>query len=198
MNSLIRITILLALYLFVLSCTSRSSEDFIKANPEINKFLNYFFVPGYVMKREQIKKFARDGQYIPNLSIQDAPNNCNMSKSYCLHYIPGFEIATEKGHKVIKRLEPDDFVDLLDLKAKKVQRVASIGTIGTIYGTSWVSEEAFAVYGFEEEAGFVKIIDLGENKETYYSIDKKFSKQGVSQDAFLIEKYGQDQALKKR
>jgi hypothetical protein len=63
---------------------------------------------------------------------------------------------------------------------------------GIIYGTNWVSEMAFAVYGFWEGEGFVTIIDLGENKEIHYSISKRFRKKGVSQDAFLIEKYGQD------
>ena len=105
---------------------------------------------------------------------------------------------TKNGRKVVEELEPDCFVDLLDLKAKKVQRVASIGTTGTIYGTNWVSEMAFTVYGLEEDAGFVMIIDLRENKETHYSINKRFRNQGGSQDTFLIEKYGQDQALTKR
>jgi hypothetical protein len=191
MNPLLRTTILFVLYLVVFPCTGRGSEDYIKTNPEINKFINYFFVPSRVIKQEQIEELIREpGQYIPDLSIQDAPNNCNKSKSYCLQYLPGFEIAIKKGRKVVKELEPDHFVDLLDLKAKKVQRVASIGMQGIIIGTNWVSEMAFAVYGFEEGEGFVTIIDLEKNKETYYSISKRFSKKGVSQDAFLIEKYG--------
>jgi hypothetical protein len=190
MNSLLRATILFVLYLVVFPSTGRGSEDFIKANPESNKFINYFFVPGYVMKRKQTKEFVRDGQYIADLSIQDASNNCNKSKSYCLHHLPGFEIVTKKGGKVVKELEPDHFVDLLDLKAKKVQRVAQSGSPGIICGTNWVSELAFTVYGLEKGDGFVTIIDLGENKETYYSISRRFRKQGASQDAFLIEKYG--------
>lgn len=178
--------------------TSHSPEDLIKTNQEIKTFLNYFFVADYALKEERSEEFIRDGQYVADLSIENAPNNCNQSKFYCLAYIPWFEIVTKNGLKVLEDLEPDSFVDLLDLKAKKVQRVASIGTTGAIYGTNWVSEVAFTVYGLEEDAGFVMIIDLAENKETHYSINMKFRKQGANPDTFLIEKYGQDQALTKR
>ena len=198
MKSLLRAVILFALCLVVVSCTRRSPEDLIKTNQEIKTFLNYFFAADYALKEERSEEFIRNGQYVADLSIENAPNNCNQSKSYCLAYIPGFEIVNKNGCKVVEELEPDCFVDLLDLKAKKVQRVASIGTTGTIYGTDWVSEVAFTVYGLEEDTGFVMIINLGENKETHYSINKKFRKQGANPDTFLIEKYGQDQALIKR
>lgn len=159
-------------------------------------FLNYFFVSDYILKNEGSKEFIRDGQNLADLSIENTPSNCNQSKAYCLAYIPGFEIMTKNGgHKVVEKIEPDCFVDLLDLNAKKVQRVASMGPSGTISGTNWISEAVFSIYGFEEEAGFVTIIDLVANKERYYSINKKYRKQRASQDAFLIEKYSQYQAL---
>jgi hypothetical protein len=181
---------LFASCLALLACSSPNPPDAIRGNGEIGTFLNVFFQPGSILTRESSAAFAAGGQVVENLSIGDAPDNCNQSKSHCLAYLPGFEIVAENGRKVVQRQEPDDFVDLLDLSAKTVQRVASMGTPGTIYGTCWLTGSAFAVYGVEGQAGFVNVFDIKEQTLTRYSVDKRFALAGASQNDFLIAKYG--------
>jgi hypothetical protein len=87
--------------------------------------------------------------------------------------------------------DPDAFVDICDIREKKVYRVRQTGTEGSIYGTFWLSDFSFVVYGMESDEAFVDVYDIKVKTRTSYAIDKAKRKRDADLDAFLIAKYGQ-------
>lgn len=190
----ILLTFLICLVLF--SCTKKTREDAISNSAEIKAFVTYFFVPGSALLKNETEDFLLQDRYAENLTstgnICSSDSPCNTTKDYFLELTPNFLFETTNGRTIVSEADPDAFVDLVDIKGKKIYRVRGTGTDGSIYGTFWLSDFAFAVYGMESDEGFVDVFDIKAKTITSYSIDKAKRKPDVDLDAFLIAKYGHE------
>jgi hypothetical protein len=186
--------VLICLALF--SCTKKSREDSIANNAEVKAFVTYFFVPSSTLIKNETEAFSLQDQNAEILAGTDdmCPSDslCNRTKDYFLEFTPNFLFETINGRTIVSEAEPDAFVDLCDIRGKKVYRVRGTGTEGSIYGTFWLSDFAFVVYGIESDEGFVDVFDIKAKIKTSYSIDKAKRKRDADLDSFLIAKYGHE------
>jgi WD40 repeat protein len=113
-------------------------------------------------------------------------------------FTPNFIFETINGRIIVSGADPDAFVDLYDIKKKKVYRVRETGTEGSIYGTFWLSDISFVVYGMESDETFVEVYDIKTKTKKSYTIDKSKRKPDADLDAFLIAKYGQTESYQSR
>lgn len=197
MNSTALRTLLPFLICLVLfSCTKKTHEDAISNNAEIRAFVTYFFVPGSALLKSETVEFLLQDRYAENLAstsdICSSDRPCNKTKDYFLELTPNFLFETTNGRTIVSEAEPDAFVDLCHIKGKKVYRVRGTGTEGSIYGTFWLSDFAFVVYGMESDEGFVDVFDIKAKIKTSYLIEKAKRKTSADLDAFLIAKYGHE------
>lgn len=180
--------------LLLFSCVKKTHEDAIVNNPEIKAFVTYFFVPGVSLLKNGTEDFSLQDQAAQNLLSNAAmcsPDNpCNRTKEYFLAFNPNFLFETVNGRTIVSGADPDAFVDVCDIKGKKVYRVRQTGTEGSIYGTFWLSDLSFVVYGMESDEAFVEVYDIKEKTKTSYAIDKAKRKSDADLDEFLIAKYG--------
>ena|GEM_PF-3918035 len=196
MNSKTLLTVMLFLICLVLfSCTRKTSEDVIADNAEVKTFVTYFFVPGSTLLKNATDVFLLQNQYAQSLVSTDdicfSDSPCNKTKDYFLKFTPNFLFEIINGRKIVTGADPDAFVDLRDIKGKKSYRVRATGTEGSIYGTFWLSDFSFVVYGIESDEAFVDVYDIKAKTKTSYTIDKTKRKPDADVDAFLIAKYGQ-------
>ncbi len=186
------IPFLICLVLF--SCTKKTHEDAIANNAEIRAFVNYFFVPGTTLLKKHTENFSLQAQAAQSLLSSDdicSPvSPCNRTKDYFLAFTPNFLFETVNGRTTVSGADPDAFVDVCDIKGKKVHRVRQTGTEGSIYGTFWLSDFSFVVYGMESDEAFVEVYDIKAKTKSNYTIDKAKRKRDADSDSFLIDKYG--------
>lgn len=185
---------LICLVLF--SCTKKTHEEAIANNAEIKAFVNYFFIPSNTLLKKRTEVLSLQDQAAQSLlssaDICSSDSPCNRTKDYFLAFTPNFLFETINGRKIVSGADPDAFVDVCDIREKKVYRVRQTGTEGSIYGTFWLSDFAFVVYGMESDEGFVDVFDIKAKTKTSYSIDKAKRKPNADIDAFLIAKYGHE------
>lgn len=180
--------------LLLFSCTKKTRKDAIASNAEVKAFVTYFFVSGCTLLKNETQVFLLQERDAESLAITTDPcspdSPCNKTKDYFLELTPNFLLETINGRTIVSEADPDAFVDLCDIKGKKVYRVRGTGTEGSIYGTFWLSDFAFVVYGMESDEGFVDVFDIKAKTKTSYSIDKAKRKPDADLNAFLIAKYG--------
>jgi len=183
---------LICLVLF--SCTKKTHEDAIANNAEIKAFVTYFFVSSTPLQKNRTEDFSLQNQAAQSLLINvdmcspDSP--CNRTKDYSLAFTPNFLFETVNGRTIVSGADPDAFVDVCDIKGKKVYRVRQTGTEGSIYGTFWLSDFSFVIYGMESDEAFVEVYDINAKIKTNYTLDKTKRKRDADTDSFLIAKYG--------
>ena len=184
---------LICLVLF--SCTKKTREDAIANHAEVKAFVSYFFVPSSTLLKKRTEVFSLQDQtaqlLLSTTDICSSNSPCNSTKEYFLAFTPNFLIETINGRIVMSGADPDAFVDVCDVREKKVYRVRQTGTEGSIYGTFWLSDFSFVVYGMESDEAFVDVYDIKAKTSTSYTIDKAKRKRDADLDAFLIAKYGQ-------
>jgi hypothetical protein len=184
---------LICLALF--SCTKKTRDDAIATNAEIKAFVNYFFVPSSSLLKKRTEVFSLQDQAAQSLlsatDLCSSDTPCNRTKDYFLAFTPNFLFETINGRIIVLGADPDAFVDICDIREKKVYRVRQTGTEGSIYGTFWLSDFSFVVYGMESDEAFVDVYDIKVKTRTSYAIDKAKRKRDADLDAFLIAKYGQ-------
>jgi len=195
MNVKIMRPFFIALCLVLFSCSRASSEDVIINNVEVKAFVNYLFAPGSTLIKNKTEDFLLQEEYAlsflsTNMDICSSERPCNKSKESYLVFTPNFLFETENGRKKVTGADPDAFVDLFDIGKSKYYRVSATGTEGSIYGTFWLSDFSFVVYGMEFDAGFVDVFYITAKKKTSYTIDKAKRKHDADLDTFLIAKYG--------
>jgi hypothetical protein len=185
---------LICLVLF--SCTKKTHEEAIADNAEIKAFVNYFFIPRSTLLKKRTEVLSLQDQAAQSLlstvDICSSDSTGNRTKDYFLALTPNFLFETINGQKIVSGADPDAYVDVCDRREKKVYRVRQTGTEGSIYGTFWLSDFAFVVYGMESDEGFVDVFDIKAKTKISYSIDKARRKPNVDLDAFLIAKYGHE------
>ncbi len=176
------------------SCVKKTHKDAVVNNAEVKAFVTYFFVPGASLLKNRTENYSLYDQTAQNLLSNadmcspDSP--CNRTKEFFLAFTPNFLFETVNGRTIVSGADPDAFVDVCDIKEKKVYRVRQTGTEGSIYGTFWLSDFSFVVYGMESDEAFVEVYDIKSKTKTSYSIDKAKRKRNADLDAFLIAKYG--------
>jgi hypothetical protein len=184
----------LIICLSLFSCMKEMHEDSIVNNSEIKAFVAYFFVQGTSLTKNRTENFTLQDQSSQNLlstaDICSPGSPCNKANDYSLTFTPNFVFETVEGRTVILGADPDAFVDVCDLKGKKVYRVRQTGTEGSIYGTFWLSDYSFAVYGIEINEAFVEVYDIKAKIKTSFTIDKAKRKGNADSDSFFIAKYG--------
>lgn len=185
--------LLIFLCLVLFPCHTKAGEGFLVNNGEVRAFLNHFFAPGSSLQKEKTEALLfGDGIGFVSTGVEmctsDSP--CNRTKEYFLEFTPNFLFETRNGRKIVWA-DPDAFVDLCDIRKLKCYRLRSTGTDGSIYGTCWVTDFAFVVYGIEYDAGFVEVFDIKARTKTSYTIDKARRKADADRDAFLIVRYGE-------
>jgi len=200
MNLKTQRTLLLFLICLVLfSCTKKTREDAIAGSAQVKAFMTYFFVPGSTLLKKTTEVFSLQDQYAQSLLSTDdicsSESPCNRTKDFSLAFTPNFLLETINGRTIVSEADPDAFVDLCDIRGKKVYRVHQTGTEGSIYGTFWLSDFSFVVYGMESDEAFVDVFDISAKTRTSYTIDKAKRKPGADLDAFLIAKYGQAESF---
>jgi hypothetical protein len=184
---------LICLVLF--SCTKKTHEDAIANNAEIKVFVNYFFIPGSTLLKKRTEVLSLQDQaaqsFLSTADICSSDSPCNRTKDYFLAFTPNFLFETINGRTIVSGADPDAFVDVCDIRENKVYRVRQTGTEGSIYGTFWLSDFSFVVYGMESDEAFVDVYDIKAKTSTSYTIDKAKRKRDADLDAFLIAKYSQ-------
>jgi hypothetical protein len=188
---------LICLVLF--SCTKKTREDAIANHAEIKAFVNYFFVPGSTLLKKRTDVFSLQDQtaqlLLSTTDICSSDSPCNNTKDYFLAFTPNFLFETINSRIIVSGADPDAFVDVCDIRKKKAYRVRQTGTEGSIYGTFWLSDFSFVVYGMESDEAFVDVYDIKAKTSTSYTIDKAKRKRNADLDAFLIAKYGQAESF---
>ena len=163
-------------------------------NAEIKAFVSYFFVPGSTPVLRETELFELRDQAAQDLLSSDdicsANRPCNNTKEYFLEFTPNFIFETTHDETTIAEADPDSFVDLCDIKKKKYYRVIGTGTEGSIYGTYWLSDYSFIVYGMESNDGFIDIFDIKAKTRKSYVIDSAKRKTNADPAAFLMTKNG--------
>lgn len=196
----LRILLLLLICLILCCCTKKSSEDVIANNAEIKAFVSYFFVPDSTIVKDGTEGFSLSDQCAESLlnteDVCSSGSPCNRTKEYSLVFTPNFLFETINGRTIVSGADPDAFVDLCDIRQKKVYRVRETGTEGSIYGTFWLSDFSFVVYGMESDETFVEVYDIKTKTKTNYTIDKLKRKPNADVDAFLIAKYGESESFR--
>ncbi|HAS54786.1 MAG: hypothetical protein A2X56_14190 [Nitrospirae bacterium GWC2_57_13] len=189
-----RTLFLIVVCLALVSCTKESREDSVANSAEVKAFLTHFFITGTKLIKNETEDFSLQTQYAEILTGADttcsSESLCNKTKDYFLEFTPNFLFGTINGRTIVSEADPDAFVDLCDIRGTKVYRVLGTGTEGSIYGTFWLSDYAFVVYGMESNEGFADVFDIKAKTKTSYSIDKEKRKPHADLDAFLIDKYG--------
>ncbi len=180
--------------LVMFSCERKTHEDAIADNAEIRAFVDYFFVPGSALLKQEAGLFSLHDQAAQNLlSVADMcslDSPCNKTREYSLQFTPNFLFETVSGRTILTGADPDAFVDVCDIKGKKVYRVRQTGTEGSIYGTFWLSDFSFVVYGMESNEAFIEVYDIKAKTIASYAIDRAIRKRDAVPDSFLIAKYG--------
>jgi hypothetical protein len=180
--------------LVLFSCVKKTHEDAIANNAEIKAFVTYFFVPGTSLLKKRTENFSLQDQaaqgFLSNADICSPDSPSNKTKDYSLAFTPNFLFETVNGRTIVSGADPDAFVDVCDIRGKKVYRVRQTGTEGSIYGTFWLSDLSFVVYGIEADEAFVDVYDIRSKTKTSYAIDKAKRKRDADVDSFLIAKYG--------
>jgi hypothetical protein len=191
LRTLLPLLICLALF----SCTKKTREDAIATNAEIKAFVNYFFVPYSTLFKKRTEVFSLQDQAAQSLlraaDLCSPDTPCNRTKDYFLAFTPNFLFEAINGRIIMLGADPDAFVDVCDIGEEKVYRVRQTGTEGSIYGTFWLSDFSFVVYGMESDEVFVDVYDIKSKTKTSYAIDRAKRKRDADPDAFLIAKYGQ-------
>lgn len=197
---ILRTLLLFMICLGLFSCEKKTLEDAIANNPEIKSFVTYFFVPSASLSKLGAESFSlqdRAAQTLLSATDICSPDNqsgmqftCNKSQDYSLAFTPNFIFTTEDGRIIVSGADPDAFVDICDIKKKKVYRVRQTGTEGSVYGTFWLSDFSFVVYGIESDETFVEVYNIAAKTKTSYTIDKSKRKRDAAPDSFLLAKYG--------
>ncbi len=177
------------------SCMKTTREDAIANNGEIKAFVAYFFLPGTSPVKNRTENFSLQDQAaqrpLSSVDICSPDSPGNKAKDYFLAFTPNFLFETANGQTIVSGADPDAFVDVCGIKEKKVYRVRQTGTEGSIYGTFWLSDYSFVVYGMESDEGFIEVYDIKAKTKTSYTIDKAKKKRDADLDSFLIAKYGE-------
>jgi len=174
-------------------------NDFAK-NAEIKAFVTYFFVPGTSLLKNRTEGFSLQDQASQSLlsdgDVCSPDTPCNKTKDYFLSFTPNFLFETVNDRTVVSGADPDAFVEVCNVKGEKVYRVRQTGTEGSIYGTFWLSDFSFVIYGMESDEGFVEVYDIKAKTKTSYTVDKAQRKRDADLDSYLITKYGKMESFR--